>query len=200
MEATLDPSKLRRLQPVSMKSEDVVRLLQQLEEGGLAVWLDGGWGVDALLGEQTRPHGDLDIVIQQKDVPRLRRLLESQGYRDVARDDTSPWNFVLGDGKGHEVDVHAIVFDAEGNGIYGPVEKGVMYPAASLSGSGAIDGRTVKCIAAEYMVKFHTGYRLRERDFRDVSALCERFGVDYPEDYAHLKKSPPPSKAPSDSR
>lgn len=182
-----------------MKSEDVVRLLQQLEEMGLAVWLDGGWGVDALLGEQTRPHGDLDIVIQQKDIPQLRQLLESQGYGDIARDDTSPWNFVLGDGNGHEVDVHAVVFDSEGNGLYGPVEKGVMYPAASLSATGVIDGRSVKCIGAEYIVRFHTGYSPRERDFRDVSALCERFGLDYPEEYAHLKKVRPPSESPSDA-
>ena len=36
------------------------------------------------------------------------------------------------------------------------------------------------------MVKFHTGYKLRETDFKDVSALCARFGTDYPEEYASL--------------
>jgi len=69
------------------------------------------------------------------------------------------------------VDVHAIVFDAYGNGLYGPVEKGVMYPAASLTGSGTIDRQPVKCISAEYMVKFHTGYELHDTDFADVTAL-----------------------------
>jgi lincosamide nucleotidyltransferase A/C/D/E len=170
---------------------EVLQFVRQLEDLGIAVWLDGGWGVDALLGEQTRPHSDVDIVIQEKDLPQLRRLLESQGYGDVPRDDTCPSNFVLGDGKGHEVDVHAIVFDAEGNGRYGP--HGVMYPAASLAGTGVIDGRTVKCIAAEYAVRFHTGYRLREIDVRDVSALCERFGIAYPEEYvryAHHSRGP----------
>ena len=38
------------------------------------------------------------------------------------------------------------------------------------------------------MVGFHTGYELHDSDFKDVSALCERFGIDYPEEYAHLKK------------
>jgi lincosamide nucleotidyltransferase A/C/D/E len=42
-----------------MTSEDVVELLQRLEQHDVVVWLDGGWGVDALLGEQTRPHGDV---------------------------------------------------------------------------------------------------------------------------------------------
>ncbi|MDA1348786.1 MAG: aminoglycoside nucleotidyltransferase [Chloroflexi bacterium] len=171
-----------------MTAEDVLDLYSSFESLGIRIWVDGGWGIDALLGEQTRPHADLDIAIQQKDLPALRELLAGRGYEDVERDDTSPWNFVLGDGNGHEVDVHAIVFDADGNGLYGPVEKGVMYPAASLTGTGTIDGRTVKCIAAEYMVKFHTGYELHDTDFADVTALCERFGIEYPKEYAHLKK------------
>jgi lincosamide nucleotidyltransferase A/C/D/E len=40
-----------------------------LEEAKVTVWVDGGWGVDALLGEQTRPHKDLDIAIEEKDLP-----------------------------------------------------------------------------------------------------------------------------------
>ena len=171
-----------------MTAGDVMDLYSSLENLGIRIWVDGGWGVDALLGEQTRPHADLDIAIQQKDLPALRELLAGRGYEDVERDDTNPWNFVLGDGNGHEVDVHAIVFDADGNGLYGPVEKGVMYPAASLTGSGTIDRQPVKCISAEYMVKFHTGYELHDTDFADVTALCVRFGFEYPKEYAHLKK------------
>lgn len=171
-----------------MNITDVIDLYTQLNNLGIEVWLDGGWGVDALLGEQTRPHADVDIVVQHKDVPKLCELLEMQGYRDVPRDDTSVWNFVLGDNNGHLVDVHAVTLDAEGNGLYGPAEKGVMYPAGSLTGIGVVNGHTVKCISAEYMAKFHTGYKLRESDFKDVSALCARFGIDYPEEYAALKK------------
>ena len=102
-----------------MEAPDVIELYSVLTKNGIDVWLDGGWGVDALLGEQTRPHRDVDIVVQHKDVPKLRELLEAQGYKDVERDDTSAWNFVLGDSSGHEVDVHAITFDDEGNGLYG---------------------------------------------------------------------------------
>lgn len=171
-----------------MTAADAVDLYVKVDGLGIEIWIDGGWGVDALLGAQTRPHADLDIVIQQRDVAKLRELLEALGYADVERDDTSPWNFVLGDDEGHEVDVHAIVFDGEGNGLYGPPEKGVMYPAAALSGAGTIAGQTVRCISAEWMVRFHTGYELHESDYMDVSALCKQFGIDYPEEYAHLKK------------
>jgi lincosamide nucleotidyltransferase A/C/D/E len=166
-----------------MKAREVVELYNQLESLGVEIWIDGGWGVDALLGKQTRSHEDVDIVIQQKDLPVLRDLLENQGYRDVPRDDTRDWNFVLGDEQGHLVDVHAIVFDDEKNGIYGPVERGVMYPAASLTGTGLIDGQKVRCIAAEYLVEFHTGYELKESDYHDVAALCEKFGIELPEEY-----------------
>ena len=163
-----------------MTSTDVRWIYGRLRALGIEVWIDGGWGVDALLEMQTRPHNDLDIVIQQSDVSKLRRLLEAEGYRDVPRDDTSPWNFVLGDNHRREVDVHAIVLDAKGNGLYGPTEKGVMYPAESLGGTGKIDGEVVRCIAPEWIIKFHSGYPLKEKDFRDVAALCEKFGFDDP--------------------
>jgi lincosamide nucleotidyltransferase A/C/D/E len=171
-----------------LTAEEVVELYNRLERLGVKIWIDGGWGVDALLGKQTRPHEDLDIVIQQKDLPILRNLLEDQGYTDVPRDDTSDWNFVLGDDRGHLVDVHVIVFDEEKNGIYGPVERGVMYPAKSLTGTGVIGDQTVRCISAEDMVRFHTGYELKESDYRDVSALCEKFGIDLPQEYEKFKK------------
>jgi lincosamide nucleotidyltransferase A/C/D/E len=166
-----------------MTSTDVINFCMQLDNLGIEIWIDGGWGVDALLGEQTRPHGDLDIVIQQKDLQKARELLEGQGYKNVERDDTSPWNFVLGDDRGHEIDFHVIIFDNKGNGIYGPAEKGSMYPVGSHSGTGIINGYSVRCISPEHMVKFHTGYKLRQNDYQDVSALCEKFGIDYPEEY-----------------
>lgn len=168
-----------------MEAKGAIDLVQLLEHEGIDVWLVGGWGVEALLGEQTRPHEDVDIVIEEKNVPKLRKLLEAKGFKDVERDDTSAWNFVLGDSKSHKIDVHAIVFDESGNGIYGPVERGVMFPAASLTGIGNVNGHTVKCISAEYLVKFISPwlYKLRDKDFKAVSALCERFGIDYPKEY-----------------
>jgi len=167
-----------------MKSTDVIGLYRELNNLGIKIWLDGGWAVDALLGEQTRTHDDVDIVIQEKDVPKLRELLEAQGYRDVPREDPRTWNFVLGDNHGRLVDVHVIAFDAEGNGIYGPVERGEVYPAASLTGIGIISAITVNCIAPEYLVKWHSGYTLREKDLKDVSALCARFDLELPKEYA----------------
>jgi len=116
-------------------------------------------------------------------------MLQERGYRDIRLTEAKPWNFVVGDKEGREIDVHVIVLDGYGNGLYGPTENGEMYPAASLTGTGSINGRGVRCISPEWMVKFHSGYKLREKDFRDVSALCKRFGIELPESFAQFKTS-----------
>lgn len=171
-----------------MTSVDVVDFYGNVTQVGIEVWIDGGWGVDALLGEQTRPHKDLDIAIQQKDVPALRQLLQARGYAVIKLGDARPWNFVLGDENGREIDVHVIVLDDQGNGIYGPPQKGEMYPAASLTGAGSIGGQAVRCISPEWAVKFHSGYDLKDKDFRDVSALCKKFGIELPAAYEPFKE------------
>src|SRR5215207_2411618 len=161
-----------------MNAADVVELYSALDAIGVTFWIDGGWCVDALLGRETRPHEDLDIALEERHVPALRAFLEARGYRDVPRDDTRRWNFVLGDDHGRQVDVHAFIFDAAGN-----VVDGIAYPADSLTGTGVIAGHTVRCIAAEYAVPFHTGYPLRDKDWHDVTSLCEQFGIAYPVEY-----------------
>jgi lincosamide nucleotidyltransferase A/C/D/E len=170
-----------------MTDTDVLGLYTELEALGITIWVDGGWGVDALLGRQTRPHKDLDIAIQQKDVSRLRELLETRGYKPIKLEEARPWNFVLGDANGRELDVHVVVVDEEGNGLYGPPQNGEMYPATSLTGTGSVCAQAVRCISPEWAVKFHCGYQLKEKDFQDVSALCEKFGIQLPERFAQFK-------------
>jgi lincosamide nucleotidyltransferase A/C/D/E len=172
----------------AVTSADVLDLYATLENLGVEIWIDGGWSIDALLGEQSRPHQDLDITIQQKDVPKLRQLLSVRGYKETKLEIARAWNFVLGNENGREIDVHVIVLDDQGDGIYGPAENGEMYPAASLTGTGLIEGQRVRCISPEWMVKFHSGYELKDKDFRDVSALCRKFGIDLPPAFAQFKK------------
>lgn len=161
-----------------MKAETVVELVRFLQAHGIDVVVDGGWGVDALLGRQTRLHDDLDIAIPHSDVPKLRRLLGERGFSEVLRDDSRNCNFVLQDAAGNLLDVHSYTFDASGQNIFG-----VAYLPEHLTGEGVIDGFAVKCIPPEWSVKFHTGYDVDENDFRDVKALCEKFDLELPDEY-----------------
>jgi lincosamide nucleotidyltransferase A/C/D/E len=43
-----------------MTAEDIVELYSGLLARGVQLWVDGGWGIDALAGRQTRPHKDFD--------------------------------------------------------------------------------------------------------------------------------------------
>ena len=166
-----------------MSAGDALGLYDLFEGEGITVWIDGGWAVDALLGEQTRSHADLDIALETRFLARLRGVLAERGYQQIPRDDTRPWNFVLGNGAGLEVDVHAFTFDENGDGVYGPPANGDYYRADALTGEGVIEGRPVRCISPKWLVRFHTGYELKETDFHDVIALCERFGIELPEEY-----------------
>ena len=166
-----------------MDAPDVLDLYNALEQLEVLIWIDGGWGVDALLEKQSRPHKDLDIAIQQKDISKLRELLKTRGYNEIKLEIARPHNFVMADTHGHEIDVHVIFLDSKGNGIYGPIENGEMYPAAALAGTGIIAGQAVRCISPEWTIKFHTGYELKENDYKDVSALCEKFGIPLPGEF-----------------
>lgn len=166
-----------------MQQQEVIDLYNQLENIGIKIWIDGGWAVDALLGRQTRPHKDLDVAIQWRDVPKLREFLAGKGYKQIKED--SKWNFVLADESGREIDVHAFVYDNNGN-----IVDGIMYPADSLTGAGTINGQTVRCISPEYMVKFLAPWihKHPEKYSPAVSDLCTKFNINLPEEYVQFKK------------
>ena len=113
-----------------MTQTALVALLRPFESAALGVRLGGGWGVDALLQTETRTHNDADIVLPVADVPELRRLLGPRGFH--LREGKPPHSFVLADGAGLEVDVHAVIFDDDGNGVY-RMQNGEdwVYPADS---------------------------------------------------------------------
>ena len=143
----------------SMSAEDLVELLELFAGEGIEVWLDGGWGVDALLGEQTREHDDLDLVQELEDTPRLIEALERAGY-DVAKGEL-PRSVVLLDEDGRQVDLHPVSFDDSGDGIYVMEEGGTWpYPACGFMGTGSVLGRPVRCLTPEVQVLCRTGYEL----------------------------------------
>lgn len=162
-----------------MGADDLLAILDLLERAGVTVWIDGGWGVDALLGEKTREHDDLDLVVELAHVPSLIAALTAGGYELVAG--SPPTSFVLVDAVGRQIDVHPVACDEEGGGVY-RMEDGRdwIYPAAGFAGRGLVGGRTVRCLTPEVQVLVHDGYELGDKDYRELRLLHERFGVALP--------------------
>jgi lincosamide nucleotidyltransferase A/C/D/E len=172
-----------------MQAKDVAELIALLESHGMEVYVDGGWGVDALLGRQTRSHSDLDVAIPHLHVPQLRALLAARGYREQSRPDSGECNFVLADKSSRKLDVHSYTLDALGNNTFG-----ISYRGDDLKGSGIIAGRPVRCITPTSLVKFHTGYEPDDDDFHDVRSVCERFGIPLPPEYRRFLDHKQPGK------
>jgi hypothetical protein len=57
------------------------RVGSRLDSKNIAYWLFGGWAVDFYAGSVTRVHDDIDIAIWLEDLPRIAKLLESDGWR-----------------------------------------------------------------------------------------------------------------------
>lgn len=163
-----------------MSADAVVEVLAMLEKASVQIWLDGGWGVDALLGEQTRDHTDLDVILSLTDVPRLQEVLHPIGFEVKAGGSAA--HFILADEQGREIDVHPIEFDQRGYGSFElPDGRRWPFPPAAFAGQGRVGGLQVRCLSADAQVQCHgQGYQPTEKDLRDMERLQERFGVVLP--------------------
>jgi lincosamide nucleotidyltransferase A/C/D/E len=162
-----------------MDAASALALLVALAAGNIPVWLDGGWCIDALLGEQNRAHDDLDLVASIDNVAVIERALGSIGYATAG--DGLPSHFELVDPEGRQVDVHPVTFSSAGGSYDMGGGKVWVYPAAGFAGSGTILGRAVPCLTPEVMLICHsTGYALDDVHERDVLRLCERYSLPVP--------------------
>lgn len=60
---------------------ELFQVLDLLESLDMQFWLDGGWGVDVLYGQQTRLHRDIDIDFDANYTDQLLDLLQERGYQ-----------------------------------------------------------------------------------------------------------------------
>ena len=157
-----------------MKPEHVVEIIGLLEGAGITCWVDGGWGVDALAGKQTRPHADLDLAVDRARLRDAQAILEGLGLRvDEAAEPGLPARLVMVDGT-RQVDLHPLKLDGGGDGWQQLSESGDdwgRYAADGLAGEGSIGGRPVRCLTAELQLRFHEGYELSTKDEHDIEIL-----------------------------
>ena len=162
-----------------MDARHVVAAVDALAAVGIAVWLDGGLGVDALVGEQTRPHDDLDLVISVAEVDRTRQALARLGYATIV--DELPTRCVVGAAGDLRIDLHTLTFDADGWGTQ-RLQDGSAWrcPPACFAGRGRVAGRPVRCLSAEAQLLAHLGYEPDAKDHHDMRLLRDRLGLGLP--------------------
>lgn len=161
-----------------MSAIDVVEILDGLEgppeapTRGVRVWIEGGWGVDALAGRQTRDHDDLDLDFdsardgERRAIEALQRL----GFELI--EDERPVRFVMADQRGRKVDLHPLTFDGDGAAVQqGPGGRTFHYPADGFA-VGSIGSRAVSCLSARLQRRFHSGYEPRPIDRHDLDVLA----------------------------
>jgi lincosamide nucleotidyltransferase A/C/D/E len=161
-----------------MDAQHAREVLEVLEQAGARVVVNGGWGVDALLGEQTRAHDDLDVHVSIDELGQVCSALAQLGYVECLLNGRRE-SFVLRATGDRRVDVHALrVVDDEGGGVY-RMEDGSdwIWPPGSFSGTGSIGGRRVACLSFEGQLLEHTGYDLDDTDRTDVAVLRASFGA-----------------------
>jgi lincosamide nucleotidyltransferase A/C/D/E len=163
----------------ALDAPQVLEIVAALQAAGTRPSLVGGWGVDALLGEQTRRHADLDIVVDDSDLGAVEATLRELGFAFVA-ELTRPAGHallsgreVLRDPEGREVDVHCV-----------SARRWESLADGDVFTWGAIDGTPVPCISAAMQEQSHRGYELEIEDLQDLALLERRF-----------RRAPPSSSA-----
>jgi hypothetical protein len=172
---------------VTVQAADVVSLYRRFEDAGVCIWLMGGWGVDALLGRATRPHHDLDLLVEVKGVEQLRLELVARGFHFAyvwddevlwVHDDAwqspleEPTAFVYRDAEGREIDVHVLRSGRDGQ-IEMLWRAPYAFTAEGLRGTGTVDGEPVRCLSPDLQRRAHTGYDLPAHHVRDMELLAE---------------------------
>ena len=164
-----------------MTAPDILRVMAALGDAGVDAWIAGGWGVDAVLGEETRAHRDLDLAVRSSSLETAIEVLDRLGHAPTV--DLLPVRLVVEDPVGRSVDLHPVSFDADGVGRQaGFAGRVYEYPPDGF-GSGTVGGVVVPCLAAEQLVRFHLGYEPQEHDRRDMALLRDRLGVQVPPPY-----------------
>ncbi|MFC5731395.1 MULTISPECIES: nucleotidyltransferase domain-containing protein [Nocardioides] len=152
---------------------DVLHVLDAVHSTGCRFWLEGGWGVDALVGRQTRPHRDVDIDFDADYETDVLDVLADAGY--TIETDWRPNRVELSAPGARWVDLHPLVIDHTGDARQAALGGGWHTFDRSFFTTGVLGGVTVPCVSAEAQRLFHSGYELRAVDHLDLAQLdrCE---------------------------
>lgn len=166
-----------------MEANDVLDVLAILAEDSIPVVIEGGWGIDALLGAQHRTHDDLDLLVAAEQLDAALGSLASVGFEIAI--DLRPRRVMMADRSGRRVDFYLVRTDESGDHWQdgaGPDGTDVCYAEAQFI-SGWVGGEPVRCIDAQLQVVRHEGYEPTTKDRHDLELLQKQFGVALPPGY-----------------
>jgi 2'-5' RNA ligase len=199
--------------------EELLRVCTALNEEHVPYWVAGGWGLDALVGCQTRRHRDLDLVVHpfHESLPQVAALLTSLGYeRKTPFDGTVwfPYVEVYIDSHGHDVQVLIINWDilttveellgstssAEAAATDG-LARVTQLMLARFTSTGTLEGVAIPALSLVAQRLFHLGYpqRPEEPHAEDIIRLISmgQDGWINPLDHGGAPRSLPESRQPS---
>jgi lincosamide nucleotidyltransferase A/C/D/E len=160
-----------------MPAARVPEVMEALESAGVRAWVAGGFGVDALIGEETRPHTDLDVVFVAEGAGEERAFaaLDGIGFRVMRREPVPGriWSerIALSDRAARVLDLHPIALENGGVRVRRVGGGEVVLTAAEAFGSGWLAGRAVPCISARLQDELHRGYQEQDKDRLDRERL-----------------------------
>ncbi|QDV05205.1 hypothetical protein Poly30_07010 [Planctomycetes bacterium Poly30] len=159
--------------------QGVLDLLATLEETGHSVWLDRGWGVDAILGFTTREHRDVDLVTTPGSLGAMAAALTAAGYvepQDFPRDSspmTSADRIERISPTGLRVEIRA---------TSEALEDG-------FGATGSLGGAAVPCVDAARQLGWRVGRKLNRNDVQAIELLHESTGTPVPHELRPLGKA-----------
>lgn len=149
-------------------------------------WLiAGGWAIDLYLGEQTRPHEDIEVAIFRKDQTALRDYLDGWSWQKVSGGERAAWRR----GEWLESPTHElycfnetaeprrleVLLNESGGGewVYRRNEK-VRRPLAKCQ---LVRGADIKFLCPE-VVLLYKSKSPREKDEQDFQAVAGRLDAE----------------------
>lgn len=161
-----------------VNESDAIEIISLFQSKGIGINLDGGWGIDALVGFESRAHNDIDIFIEQQNKDYAVKLLMNHRYSEKVMEYTTLDHTVWQDDKERIIDLHIFSLNSKDDFVF----EGATYPKEVFSGKGRIGGLEVDCITPEWQIIFHSGYELDDNDIKDVLLLCNRFNIGVPDE------------------
>lgn len=189
----IDPilNRVDRHDRLHFEISEVLRVCGALNDVGLPYWLAGGWGLDALIGSETRRHHDLDFVLYpfHENLSKVALMLENLGYSRMPPLGGTLWfpdAEVFEDDAGHHVEVLNINWRliSSVEALIGPTTSPLGPPVQPskqatphmlerCTSHGGLNGLSLPALSVVAQELFHLGYprRPEEPHAEDVMRL-----------------------------